>query len=45
MNNDQSTPLFGQQYHTFLINFLSVELVELCAILKKLKINVSEMEN
>lgn len=32
LNTDQSTPLFGQQYHTVLINFLSVELLELCAI-------------
>lgn len=45
LNIDQSTPLFGQQYHRVLIDFLSVELLELCAILKKLKINVSELDN
>lgn len=45
MNTDQSTSLFVQQYHTVLISFLSVELAELCATLKKLKINVSELEN
>lgn len=44
-NTDQSTPLFGQQYPTLLINFLSVELLELCAILEKLKIKVSELRN
>lgn len=42
---NQSTPLFSQQYQTVLINFLSVELLELCAILKKLKIKVSELWN
>lgn len=45
MNTDQSTPLFGQQYQTALINFPSVELLELCAVLKKLRINVSELQN
>lgn len=43
MNTDQSTPLFGQRYQTVLINFPSVVLLELCAILKKLK--VSELQN
>lgn len=45
MNTDQSTPLFGQQYQTVLSNFLSVELPELRAILKKLKIKVNELQN
>lgn len=45
MNTDQSTPLFGQQYQssTVLMNFPCVALLELCAILKKLK--VSELQN
>lgn len=43
MNTDQSTPLFGQQYQTVLMNFPCVALLELCAILKNLK--VSELQN
>lgn len=43
MNTDQSTPFFGQQYQTVLMNFPSVALLELCAILKNLK--VSELQN
>lgn len=44
-NTNQSSPLFGQQYQTVLTNFLSVGLLELCAILKKLQIKVSELWN
>lgn len=45
MNTDQATPLFGQQYQTVLNNFPSVELLELRAIFKKLKIKAGELRN